>query len=414
LFNGAVAAFTSTTAGATAADFSATIDWGDSTSSAGSVTATSAGGFLVNGMHTYAEEGSESVTVTISDHGGNTATAMDAVKVADAPLLARGVTIGTQHNGEEDGNAQGTSGGQGNTLVLTNQVVATFVDTGGAEALSNYSATIDWGDGSATSSGKISLSSDGTFFNISGSHTFTGHGPFVVTVTIKDEGGAHTTATSLVVNGHVELDDDDAFVEQAFDDVLERNVDQHALAFFANAVQNGLPPSAVAMVLTQSDEFLENVIRQAYLNFLGRDADDAGLSFWLSQMRHGLTDQQLDAGFIGSNEFFSHSGGTNQSWVNEMYFDLLGRAPDATGQAFWVNALAHGTLRTSVALGFAASSEHESQVVQSDYQTFLGRTASQAEVNGWVSAAQHGMTNEQIVAGFVGSSEYFQDQASGD
>src|SRR5260370_41816092 len=106
-------------------------------------------------------------------------------------------------------------------------------------------------------------------------------------------------------------------------------------------MQNGMTSGAAASTLTQSDEFLENRIRQAYLDFLGRGADAAGLQFWLAQMRLGLTDEQLDAGFIGSPEFFAHSGGTDRSWVDEMYFDLLGRAPDAGGETFWVNALAH-------------------------------------------------------------------------
>jgi hypothetical protein len=65
-----------------------------------------------------------------------------------------------------------------------------------------------------------------------------------------------------------------------------------------------------------------------------------------------------------------------------------------------------------VALGFAASQEHEALTVDSDYETFLGRVASQAEVNFWVNAFASGETNEQIVAGFIGSNEYFQEQAS--
>ncbi|HEV3004845.1 MAG TPA: TIGR03118 family protein [Pirellulales bacterium] len=400
-FSGAVAAFTSTTPGAVATDFTATIDWGDGTSTSATVTATGNGGFLVNGSHTYAEEGTETVKLTISDHSSNTASATETATVDDAPLVASGTLIAA-------------TSGQGGNLVLNGQVVATFVDTGGAEPTADYTATINWGDGSATSLGTVSLAGGGALFNVTGSHTYSQHGRFLVTVTIVDEGGATASATSTVVNGHTATDDDDAFIKAIFLDLLGRDVDDASLIILVNAMQNGMTPAEVAIIITQSDEYLEDVIRQAYRSFLGRDADDLGLQFWLAQMRRGLTDQDLDADFIGSEEFFEHAGGTDRAFVNELYFDLLGRAPDAGGLAVWLNALANGFSRTSAALGFAISPEHEGLTIDSDYETFLGRTPSPTEETGWLSGFQSGMTNEEVIAGFTGSSEFFQQQSSQD
>src|SRR5581483_6995377 len=50
------------------------------------------------------------------------------------------------------------------------------------------------------------------------------------------------------------------------------------------------------------------------------------LAYWINRMQNGLTDQQLEAGFIGSAEYYTHSGGTNQLWIEAMYHDLLGRS----------------------------------------------------------------------------------------
>ena len=63
--------FTDANPGATAAEFTATITWGDGNSSLGTVTAASGGGFDVSGSHTYAVHGSYTAGVTVKDAGGS-------------------------------------------------------------------------------------------------------------------------------------------------------------------------------------------------------------------------------------------------------------------------------------------------------------------------------------------------------
>ena len=87
-----VATFTDANPNATASDFTATIDWGDGTSTTGTVVAQSGGGFAVDGAHTYADEGQYTIGVTVNDVGGSTASATSTATVADAPLSA--VTAG--------------------------------------------------------------------------------------------------------------------------------------------------------------------------------------------------------------------------------------------------------------------------------------------------------------------------------
>jgi hypothetical protein len=74
-YAGIVASFTDANPFATTADFTATIDWGDMTlATPGTVTANASGGFNVNGAHTYTSTGPFTVTTTIIDDGGSTAT----------------------------------------------------------------------------------------------------------------------------------------------------------------------------------------------------------------------------------------------------------------------------------------------------------------------------------------------------
>jgi hypothetical protein len=172
-FSGVVASFTDANPLGTAGNFSATIAWGDGSSSAGTVSANSSGGFQVTGGHTYAEEGSYAVHVTINDVGGAAAAANSTAIVADAAVTAAGATL-TATEGA------GFSG-----------VVATFTDANPLGSATEFSATITWGDGT-TSSG--SVSANGSGFQVSGSHTYADEGSYVVHVTINDAGGSTASA----------------------------------------------------------------------------------------------------------------------------------------------------------------------------------------------------------------------------
>ncbi len=59
----------------TVSDFSATISWGDGTSSAGTITVVSGGTYAVSGSHIYASTGMFTIITAIKDVGGKTATA---------------------------------------------------------------------------------------------------------------------------------------------------------------------------------------------------------------------------------------------------------------------------------------------------------------------------------------------------
>jgi len=73
-----VASFRDANQAADAAEFAATIDWGDGSSSAGSISGSGGGPFWVQGCHSYADLGLHTVTTTIADDA-YTVTATGAV-----------------------------------------------------------------------------------------------------------------------------------------------------------------------------------------------------------------------------------------------------------------------------------------------------------------------------------------------
>jgi uncharacterized repeat protein (TIGR01451 family) len=182
-FSGAVATFTDPDTAATASEYSATIDWGDGSATSAGTISGSAGSFSVAGTHTYTEEGSYSVTVTITDvdNAANTDTANSTAAVGDAALHAGTLTVPSSTS---LGNPTNSS--------------FSFSDDNTAAPVSDFTATIDWGDGSS-SSGVVSGS--GGSYVADGSHTYAAAGPYTITVTVVDEGGSTTgaaAATSVV------------------------------------------------------------------------------------------------------------------------------------------------------------------------------------------------------------------------
>ena len=71
LFSGAVASFVDGTPTATQADFTATVDWGDGTRNAGTVSGPAGGPFSVSGTHTYTAAGAYSLSITLHDNVDN-------------------------------------------------------------------------------------------------------------------------------------------------------------------------------------------------------------------------------------------------------------------------------------------------------------------------------------------------------
>jgi hypothetical protein len=84
-FSAPVATFTDADPAGTASDYTATINWGDGSNSAGTISAAPGGGFGVTGSHTYASPGTYTTSVTINDTGGASATATSSANVANPP-----------------------------------------------------------------------------------------------------------------------------------------------------------------------------------------------------------------------------------------------------------------------------------------------------------------------------------------
>jgi hypothetical protein len=184
-FNSAVATFTDPGGPERLSDYSATIAWGDGTTAAGRV-AFAGGVFTVAGSHTYAEEGSFPVSVTVHHEAAPVATVSSRARVADAPLtvLTRpGLPLAFQN------------------VSTGTVVVATFRDANPGAPVGDFRQTsINWGDGTVSAGAVQLVARAGTTatFRVVGSHTYGRGGTFHPIVLIRDVGGQVTAAVDTV------------------------------------------------------------------------------------------------------------------------------------------------------------------------------------------------------------------------
>ena len=160
-----------------ATTLAATIDWGDGTSAAGVVTGPPSS-FTISGSHTYPDEGTFTVQVTVTETSGGAgmATGSASATVSEADVLTgHAVAVNAQE------------------AVLFSGTVATFTDTNTSNTVADFTATINWGDGTPVSAGTVTGSAGN--FSVSGSHTYATSGPFTITVTLADDAPGTATAT---------------------------------------------------------------------------------------------------------------------------------------------------------------------------------------------------------------------------
>ena len=168
----------------TAADFAATIQWGDGQSSSGMLQPQAGGTIEVLGSHSYANPGSFPVAITLTDKQGNTVTDTRTATVSD-PLIVEALPVSVHLNKMFKG------------------TVARFTDAEPGTAAGNFTVLITWGD-ETTSDGIVvadGSSSSGATFLVTGSHRYTVKGTFPIKITVVDNSGDQGSATTSVLVG---------------------------------------------------------------------------------------------------------------------------------------------------------------------------------------------------------------------
>lgn len=170
--------------------------------------------------------------------------------------------------------------------------------------------------------------------------------------------------------------DDAGFVSLTYRNVLGRAPDAPGLSYWLNNLSHGATRQDVVVNFSESYEFKARVaatlpnglwdsdenaaaIARLYQATLGRHPDEAGLRYWDSSFDNGLSLRDMAGAFTASSEFAARFGSPdNAGFINQLYVNVLGRAPDSTGFDYWKTGIDAGTLtRTDLVLAFSESTE---------------------------------------------------------
>jgi len=203
-------AFTDANPGAAVADYttgggSVVVNWGDGSPpqnlAAGNLTANGKPDgvtFTINAAHTYTEEGTYSYTVTVTDDGGSVTTVDGSAIIADAPLSIAGLMQPPVAQDEPAIFPLPVF-----SPPLFNGPVAVFSDGNplpptGSSAIADFTAEIDWGDGTPKTFGTVLPYPGATtaMYEVTGSHTYADAGTtgkYDIQVFVTDVGGSILT-----------------------------------------------------------------------------------------------------------------------------------------------------------------------------------------------------------------------------
>ncbi len=95
-----------------------------------------------------------------------------------------------------------------------------------------------------------------------------------------------------------------------------------------------------------------------YRAFLNRDPDVAGSKYWISTARGGANPDDLSWGFARSAEFQARYGElSNEDFLAVLYQNMLGRAGEPIGVAYWLDEMANGLSQSGVVRWIVANDE---------------------------------------------------------
>lgn len=171
-------------------------------------------------------------------------------------------------------------------------------------------------------------------------------------------------------------------------------------------------------------------VMRLYDSAFNRPPETLGLDYWVDQLDANVSRSTIANIFLQSPEFAAASGTLSTSdFVDFLYAEVLGRAPEDGATAYWASQIDGGMSRGDALFAFSESAEHRAStagtlanglwVTDNDYQkvaalydAFADRLPDLAGLNYWVGQVKGGMSIKQVADSFVGSQE-FADNTNG-
>jgi Hint domain/Domain of unknown function (DUF4214) len=166
-----------------------------------------------------------------------------------------------------------------------------------------------------------------------------------------------------------------------------------------------------------STEAYEDLVKSWFGQFFGRVPNASEIDQYTGQLIAGATEETVQAGLLGSVEFYQDAGGTDAGFVAALFRDVLDRSPAAAETNSWVGQIevleaqeSDVDARTQVALDILTSHEHVADDLKGWFETFLHRPPAPIDTATY-GYLQQTAGDQTVVASILGSNEFFQDSA---
>jgi hypothetical protein len=293
LLNVTVATFSHGAGREPTSEFASTIAWGDGATTVGTVQRLGLA-YSVVGSHTYGDEGTRTVQVTVSEEGV-TATSSGVATIATETLPIAGPATPSEKYVAE----------------VYTDVLHRQVDPGGLQFWSNQ---LDQGQARDVVAANLihtpeyfALIVNPLYEKYLGRTSDQGGLNFWINQMLNGETDEQVEAGFIgspeyfARAGGTNL----AWVDAMYNDLLGRPADAQGELFWTNNLANGESRAQVALGFAASPEREILRIQDDYFQFLGRAATPSEVDGLVNSFEHGATNEVLITGFIASDEYYN-------------------------------------------------------------------------------------------------------------
>ena len=152
-------------------------------------------------------------------------------------------------------------------------------------------------------------------------------------------------------------------------------------------------------------------VNAAFVALLGRAAE-GNANAWAESSADTKTLANTILSVDGKFKNSLEQAKTNADFVEALYQQVLGRAADADGKAFWLNALANGTSRDELKANFLAAAkannedltafyDNNQKFLSDVYSALLNRGVDNSGLETWMNLLQNGTSRAEVVAKII-------------
>jgi hypothetical protein len=225
----------------------------------------------------------------------------------------------------------------------------------------------------------------------------------VITATQTDANG-NTSAFSFPIIDPPSHDNAGPFVYQLYEDLLGRPPSYGEFNYWTGRMHQGMTARQVAAAIMRGLEYRTIEVQTAYHTYLQRDAGAAELAAATHILSNGGTVEQLQVRLVTSPEYWQLQGGTAAGFLNGLYQEALGHAPDAAEVAALTPVLHPGRVAEAV----FASAEYRRDLIENDYMALLYHAPDKRAERAFLQALAHGARDEDVLAAIFGSAGYLE------